>query len=71
MYVLLGMFLLQGLALMHAARESFGLGGWVVFVFYVLLFVLSALVLPVLVLSRVVRLEALQPAAPAGDDRVV
>lgn len=50
MYVLLGMFLLQGLALVHAARESFGLGGWVLVVFYVLLFLLSALVLPVMVL---------------------
>jgi len=72
LYVLLGMFLLQGLALVHAIRESFGVGGWTLVLFYILLFLLSALVLPVLVMLGLVdnwldfRGRWGRPRAPAG-----
>lgn len=36
--VLVGVFMLQGLAILHAARQAFGLGGWALVVVYVGLF---------------------------------
>jgi len=51
--VLLGVFLLQGLALSHAARLHFGLGSWSLVLFYVMLFLppFAALVMPVIVVA--------------------
>ncbi len=51
--VLLGVFLLQGLALAHAARLHFALGSWSLVLFYVLLFLppFAALVMPAIVVS--------------------
>jgi uncharacterized protein YybS (DUF2232 family) len=51
--LLLGVFLLQGLALAHATRLHFGLGSWSLVLFYVLLFLppFAALVMPAIVVS--------------------
>lgn len=51
--LLLGVFLLQGLALAHSARLHFALGTWSLVLFYVMLFLppFAALVMPVIVVS--------------------
>ena len=51
--LLLGVFLLQGLALAHSARLHFGLGTWSLVLFYVLLFLppFAAVVMPAIVVS--------------------